>query len=414
MSTPLTQPLPGPAGADIEKVLADEKIAVFFQPVVSVRGKAILGFEAFSRTIDGEGARLDAQDLFAQPWEAAVRLRLCRLCRRKALEAFRPIAERHPQMMLFLNVDAVGVAAAEKPGHLAAFCEALSLSGRRVIIELERPGLSAPAVARFVQFYRERGFKLSIDAMDGLQAPTEELFALKPDYIKIGRTAYTDVEGKEFKRDMVTGLCRLADGLGSVVVAKNVESEEEATRLLEWGVNIQQGYCYTKDKDCQEKDPIRAFLIKVEEINRRFRERAQAEVTEKRKQFEDFHKTLRKIMSKMGESIAHDFPAVAERFAQAEESLLCVYVLDDNGVQMIPRAFKKSLVGETPMLGPERGRGEDMSIREDVLHLKSGFDKYVSQPFISIHARVPACTISARFYNRENVPCILCLEFLSQ
>jgi len=413
MSTSLAQPVSVAAGAAIEKLLAEEKIAVFFQPVVSVRGKAILGFEAFSRSIGGEGARLDALDLFAQPWDASVRLRLCRLCRRKALEAFRPIAERHQQMMLFLNVDAVGITAVDKPGHLSAICEAMGLAGRRVIIELERPGLNSQEVFRFVQFYRERGFKLSIDAMDGLSAPTEELFTLKPDYIKIDRAAYTDVEGKEFKRDMVTGLCRLAERIGSVVVAKNVESEDEATRLLEWGVNIQQGYCYTKDKDCQEKDPIRAFLIKVEEINRRYRERAQAEVADKRKRFEDFHKTLRKVTGKLGESILHDFPAVAERFANSEESLLCVYVLNDHGVQITPRAFKKSLVAETPMLGPERGRGEDMSIREDVLHLKSGFDKYVSQPFISIHARVPACTISARFYNRENVPLILCLEFLS-
>lgn len=406
-------PLSGPAGANIEKLLADEKIAVFFQPVVSVRGKAILGFEAFSRSIGGEGARLDAHDLFAQPWDAAVRLRLCRLCRRKALEAFRPIAERHQHMKIFLNVDAVGVAAAEKPGHLAAICEAMGLAGNRVIIELERPGLNSQEIYRFVHFYRERGFKLSIDAMDGLSAPTEELYTLKPDYIKIDRASYTDVEGKEFKRDMVSGLCSLADRLGSVVVAKNVESEEEAARLLEWGVNIQQGYCYTKDKDCQEKDPIRAFLIKVEDINRRYRERAQAEVVQKRKRFEDFHKVLRKVGSKMGETIIHDLPAVAERFANSEESLLCVYVLDENGVQITPRAFKKSLVAECPLLGPERGKGEDMGIREDMVHLKSGFDKFVSQPFISVHARVPACTITARFYNRENIQLILCLEFLT-
>ncbi len=411
--TQAANPSPAASAAAIEKVLADESIAIFFQPVVSVRGKAILGLEAFSRSIGGEGVRLDAHDLFAQPWDPATRLRLCRLCRRKALEAFRPIAEHHQQMTIFLNVDAVGVAAAEKPGHLAAICETMGLAGRRVVIELERSGLNSPEIVRFVQFYREHGFKLSIDAMDGLSAPTEQIFALRPDYIKIDRVAYTDVTGQEFKRDMVAALCQLAERIGSVVVAKNVESEEEAVRLLEWGVNLQQGYCYTKDKDCQEKDPIRAFLIKVEGINRRFRERSQAKVALRRTRFEDFHKTLRKVLGKMGESIAQDFSAVAERFANAEESLLCVYVLDDHGVQLTPRAFKRSLVAETPLLGLGRGRGEDMSIREDMLHLKSGCDKFVSPPFISVHAHVSACTISARFYSRENVPCILCLEFLS-
>ena len=413
MSVSFASPVVAPTGADIEKLLAEEKIAIFFQPVVCVRGKSIMAFEAFSRSIGGEGARMDALDLFSQPWDAGVRLRLCRLCRRKALEAFRPIAERHPKMMLFLNVDAVGVTAAEKPGHLASICEGMGLSGRRVIIELERKGLNTLEVAHFIRYYRERGFKLSIDAMDGMSIPTEEIFTFKPDYVKLDRAAFTDVEGKEFKRDLVAGMCRLADRTGSVVVAKNVETEEEATRLLEWGVNIQQGYCYTKDKDCQEKDPIRAFLVKVEEINRRYREHAQLEVADKRKRFEDFHKVLRKVAGKMGESYLLDLPAVAERFAQTEESLLCVYLLDQNGVQIIPRAFKHSLVTETPLLGPDGGKGEDMSLREDVVHLSSGFDKYVSQPFVSVHARVPACTISARFYNRENRPLILCLEFLT-
>ncbi|MBU1228469.1 MAG: EAL domain-containing protein [Proteobacteria bacterium] len=408
------RPAPAAPVSVLEKVLAEEQIAVFFQPVVNVRGRSILGFEAFSRSVSGEGARLDALDLFAQPWEASLRLRLCRLCRRKALEAFRPIAQRHQQMMLFLNVDAQGVAAAEKPGHLSAICETIGLAGRRVAIELERTGLGSPEIARFVQFYRAQGFKLSIDAMDGLSAPTEEIFALKPDYIKIDRVAYTDTAGKEFKRDMVAALCRLAERTGSTVVAKNVESEEEAVRLLDWGVNLQQGYFYTKDKDSQEKDPIRAFLVKVEEVNRRFREHSQAEVGEKRRRFEDYHKTLRKVAAKMGESIAQDFAGVAERIAQAEESLLCAYVLSEDGVQLTPCAFKKSLAAETPLLGPGGGKGEDLSIREDVLHLKSGFDKFVSAPFISAHARVPARTISTRFYNRENQPFILCLEFLGE
>ena len=399
---------------DLEHVLERELISVFFQPLVSVRLKSIIGFEAFSRAMTEAGAKLDARDLFETPWEPETRLRLCRLCRRKALEAFRPIAERHQHMMIILNVDGVGIRAADKLGQLDAICQAMNLSGRRVIIELERPALNTPEIARFVTYYRERGFKFSLDAMDGLTSPIEEIFALKPDYIKIDRPAYTDVGGQEFKRDMVHSLGRLAERIGSTLVAKGVETEEEAIRLLEWGVYHQQGYFYTKDKDSEEKDPIRAFLAKVEEINRKFRERAQGEVAAKRKRYEDYHKVLKKVAYKLGETIADDFTAVCERFAASEESLLCAYVLNDEGVQYTPRAFKRSLVSETPLLGPERGRGEDHSIREDVVHLKSGFDKYVTQPCVSPHSRTLTCTISARFYNKEGHPYILCLDFLCE
>lgn len=399
---------------EIEDVLAAERISVFFQPVVSVRAKGILGFEAFSRSVTGEGVRLDAQDLFGQAWDPELRLKLCRLCRRKALEAFRPIFERHQQMQLFLNTDGGAIHAASQPGHLEAISQAMNIPGKRIVIELERPFLNTPEVARFVSFYRERGFKLSIDTSGGMDLPTEEIFALRPDYIKIDRLLFTDVEGQEFKRDMVQAMCRLAERLGCVIVGKNVETEDEAIRLLEWGVNHQQGFYYTKDKDSTEKDPIRAFQQKVEEVNRRYRERAQTEVAAKRKRYEDFHKVLKKVAYKLADSPEADFTAACERLANQEEPLLAAYVLSDEGVQVTPMCFKRSLVAETPLLGPERGRGTDHGIREDVLHLKSGFDKYVTQPGVSPHARVAACTISARFYNAEGSPYILCLEFVCQ
>jgi EAL domain-containing protein (putative c-di-GMP-specific phosphodiesterase class I) len=406
------KPLTADDVKEIEGVIAAERISVFFQPVVSVRAKSILGFEAFSRSVSSEGARLDAQDLFGQAWNPDLRLKLCRLCRRKALEAFRPIFERHQQMQIFLNTDGGAVHTAAKPGHLEAISQALNIPGRRIIIELERPFLNTPEVARFVTFYRERGYKLSIDTAGGMDLPIEEIFALKPDFIKIDRQFFTDVEGQEFKRDMVLSVCRMAERLGSTIVGKNVETEDEAIRLLEWGVNHQQGFCYTKDKDSTEKDPIRAFQQKVEDINRRYRERAQAGVCAKRKMYEDFHKVLKKVAYKLADSPEPDFAGACDRLANQEEPLLCAYVLSDDGVQVTPMCFKRSLVPDTPLLGPERGRGSDHGIREDVLHLKSGFDKFVSQPAVSPHARVPVSTISARFYNSEGSPYILCLDFV--
>jgi EAL domain-containing protein (putative c-di-GMP-specific phosphodiesterase class I) len=394
----------------IDRVLASESISVFFQPVVSVRSKGILGFEAFSRSTGGTGARMDALDLFGQNWDAQTRLKLCRLCRRKALEAFRPIFERHQQMLLFLNTDGGALSAVTQNGYLDAMSQAMNIPGRRIVIELERPYLSSPHVGRFVSYYRERGFGLSIDLCGGMGVPAEELFALKPDFIKFDRAFFANVDGQEFKRDMVQSVCRLGERLGSSVIAKNVESEDEAIRLLEWGVNHQQGFCYTKDS--AERDSIRAFQQKVEDINRRYRERAQAGVAERRKRYEDFHKILKKVTYKLADTPAMDFAAVCERMVAAEDALACAYVLSDEGVQITPRCFKRSVMGESPLLGPERGRGTDHGIREDVLHLKSGLDKYVLPEHISVYAKVKISAISARFYNSEGSPCILCLEYL--
>jgi hypothetical protein len=152
----------------------------------------------------------------------------------------------------------------------------------------------------------------------------------------------------------------------------------------------------------------------VEEINRRFRESAQADVAAKRKRYEDFHKVLKKVAYKLADTREMDFAPACERVVAAEEPLVCAYVLTDDGVQITPRAFKRSLAADSPLLGPDRGRGTDHGIREDVLHLKSGFDKYVLPVQISPHVKLMVSAISARFYNAEGAPYILCVEFLSQ
>jgi EAL domain-containing protein (putative c-di-GMP-specific phosphodiesterase class I) len=408
------KPLTAADVKEIEGVLEAERISVFFQPVVSVRGKGILGFEAFSRSVTGEGVRLDAQDLFGQAWDPELRLKLCRLCRRKALEAFRPIFERHPQMLLFLNTDGRALTASAKPGHLDALAQTMGIPGKRIVIELERPSLGSPEVARFVSYYHERGFSLSVDVGGGLDLPAEEIFSLKPEFIKFDRPLFSEPTGHEFRSDMVRALCHLGERLGATVLAKNVETEDEALRLLTWGVNHQQGFYYTKERDSGEQDPIRAFQCKVEEINRRFREQAQDEVAAKRKRYEGYHKALKKAAYKLADGPASSFAASCERLANNEELVVCAYVLSNEGIQLTPLSFKRSLVPETPLLGPERGRGADHSIREDVLHLHSGFDKYVLPEQVSPHARARVSTICERFYNSEGTPYILCLEFLCE
>jgi len=265
-----------------------------------------------------------------------------------------------------------------------------------------------------MMFYRERGFKLSIDTSGGMDLPAEEIFSLKPDYIKLDRTLFTDVEGQEYKRDLVQSMFRLAERLGCVVLGKNVETEDEAIRLLEWGVSHQQGYYYTKDKSTSEKDPVRVFQQKVEEINRCYRARKQTSVAAKRKRYDNFHKVLNKAAAKLAASPEAGFSDQCERLVASEESLVCAYMLNDDGVQITPCHFKCSLKVEAPLLGPECGRGEDHGIREDVLHLKSGLDKFVISPAVSPHARLLVSTISTRFHNAEGAPYILCLEFLCE
>ncbi len=51
-------------GVDIHGIFERGGIASFFQPIVSVKKKSVIGFEALSRGIDGAGGLLPPQALF--------------------------------------------------------------------------------------------------------------------------------------------------------------------------------------------------------------------------------------------------------------------------------------------------------------------------------------------------------------
>src|SRR5690606_5370554 len=68
-----------------------------FQPIISIKQKSIIGVEALARPRDGEtGRTVTPMELFARAARLGRTVDLDRLCRRKALKAYSPMADTPP------------------------------------------------------------------------------------------------------------------------------------------------------------------------------------------------------------------------------------------------------------------------------------------------------------------------------
>ncbi len=92
-----------PIWADI---LTQETVDIHFQPVVSLKKKCVIGVEALARPREvGTGKPVTPLELFAWADRSGRTLDLDRLCRRKALHAFSPMADTPQAPLLFLNFE---------------------------------------------------------------------------------------------------------------------------------------------------------------------------------------------------------------------------------------------------------------------------------------------------------------------
>lgn len=396
----------------LHEVVQSGRVQSFFQPVVSIQTKTIIGFEAFARGVSGEDKQaVKPSVLFNTCHDAKTQLLVDATCRDAALEQFRSIYGAHKNMLLFLNINALGIeGGASSKADLPGKARELGYDLRHLVIEVDEKRIGEGFDWGTHKLYASERLRFSIDDVGAGGIGLDKMFMLKPDFIKINRALFTELDTKPYKTDVLRSLGRAATELGATVVGKGVETEEEAFALLDADIIHQQGFFYTKTKDDGRRDPLEIFREKIDNVHHRYRERVGRTITSKKEMFERYHKLATKLMFKLEGSARDEYPDLAKRLVAGVEELAGLFILDDAGRQVTARLTKTTGSDGKPALKQQEQR-EDHSIRDYVLYLHMGFEKFVTQPFRSPVTRKPHVIISRRFFNREAKPFIVCAEF---
>lgn len=232
---------PGTArdAALLTEVFARGTVDVVYQPIVDLRDRRIVGYEALARPA-GIGPEASVAGLF----DAARRLGRIRdldwLCRRAAL---REAATLPPGATLFLNVSAAAFLdpvhevdqlllllrwAGRSPEDLV-----LELTEQESIADLERLQQIAGA-------HREHGVRFAADDVGDGHSTLEVLAALDPEYIKVARSLSTSAS-RPGSRAAIRAAQAFASDSGATLIAEGVETPEVARELLELGIGLGQG-----------------------------------------------------------------------------------------------------------------------------------------------------------------------------
>lgn len=222
-------------------VLLRERVVTAYQPIQLLADRSLLGFEALSRGARGTGLE-SAEALFQSAEENDYLMELDRLCRSKALlnSGRIPSTSR-----LFLNTLPTTIRDPQFRGRpLIEFLERAQISPERIVIEItEKLVIDNYSLFReALSYYTDLGMCFAVDDVGSGYSGLESIAKLKPHFLKIDVSLVRDVHISLVNREMVKAIVSLGRGIGSVVIAEGIQSEEEVRALQAMGVGYGQGF----------------------------------------------------------------------------------------------------------------------------------------------------------------------------
>lgn len=219
--------------------LAIESIRMAFQPIVSVREKRVLGYEALLRTAETTLARPD------HFLEAAKRLgRLDLLGRAVRGAVTRGVAAAPADAQIFINLHPSDLNDPELEDRTSP----LSAIASRVVLEVtERASLDeVKDVPARLKRLRALGFRIAVDDLGAGFAGLSSFAQLEPEVVKLDMSLVRNVHESSAKQRVIRSMAQLCAEMTVSMVAEGVETAVERDCLLGLGCDVCQGYLFAR------------------------------------------------------------------------------------------------------------------------------------------------------------------------
>ncbi|HYM84252.1 MAG TPA: EAL domain-containing protein, partial [Candidatus Dormibacteraeota bacterium] len=213
----------------MRRVIDEAAFAPVFQPIVDLRSRMVLGFEALARFADGRSPEV----VFAEAGEVGLGTELEYATLRSAIEAARPLPA---DVWLNVNLSPASIDAPELRSLLDA-------AGRDVVIEITEHQEIVDYAGFREAFARLDGrARLCIDDAGAGFASLRHVVELAPAFVKLDRSLVAGVDRDQARQAVVAGLVHYAAAAGIRLVAEGIETRDELDVLVSLGIALGQGY----------------------------------------------------------------------------------------------------------------------------------------------------------------------------
>ncbi len=365
----------------LDHLLRNEALDVHFQPILSLKQKAIVGLEALARP-----HTMNVCELFRQATEADRLLEVDRLCRRKAMENYSHLHRTNEvRPLLFFNFETSilddGIVGS---GAVLAAAQNAGLKTSEIVIEVNESKVTdIHALVRFVEHHRKLGFLIALDDLGAGHSNLSRIVQLRPDIIKLDRSLIDGIDHDFVKQETMRSLVSLCKHIGSLALAEGVETSAEVDTCAALGAELFQGFYFGRPRPLESEET--ELPQRAREASERLRKGAIQSMYARRLEEQHAHDLLEKARRALLRSTPTQFDAVLATLVRRDPSIEACYLLNQDGLQISDTHMGSENVAPGSHLFAPAQRGTDHSSKEYFFSvLEEGVDRHITDTYISM------------------------------
>lgn len=237
------------SASDLVSVIDEHNVLVQFQPIISLNDRAVYGYECLSRGIAQDGSIIPPADLFGQAKDLKLLFNLDRVVRENALQS---ACDKNVPGYIFINF--LPNAIYDPEYCLRTTMEKARQVGiprDRIVFEIVESESfeDIEHLKRILTYYQSQGVRTALDDIGSGYSSLNTLATLRPDIMKLDLHLIRGIDADSLKQSIFAGLQRISRDNGIILLAEGVETEEELMFLRSSGVDLVQGYYFSKPEN---------------------------------------------------------------------------------------------------------------------------------------------------------------------
>ncbi len=231
----------------LREALAKARVMAYYQPIVELSTGRCVGAEALARWIreDGELMRPDVFIPIAEEAGLVPEVTLAMLT--ATLKDLGTLLRKHAHLCININLAQEDLTDENFVEELTDSLQRNAVAASSIKLEItERGMLDTDRSRKLIAEFRNLGHKVAVDDFGTGYSSLSYLQSFDLDTLKIDKS-FVDAIGTEAVTHHVIGhVIDMAKSLSLDIVAEGVETEQQATWLIEHGVEYGQGYFFSR------------------------------------------------------------------------------------------------------------------------------------------------------------------------
>ena len=239
---------------EIKNAIEEDRIAMFYQPIIDHINPSKRKYEALIRLIDKDGHVITPFHFLEIAKKAKLYKKLTKIVLKKSFEAF-----KDNDYDFSLNITIEDILDEDINNYIIKTLQKYNISKRVVFEIVESESIeNFDKIEKFITMIKSYGCRISIDDFGTGYSNFEYLMRLQPDFIKIDGSIIKEINTDKRSEIITSVIVAFAKEMNIKTIGEYVETKEINDKLIKLGVDKSQGYYFDKPQAYlkeQDKNP---------------------------------------------------------------------------------------------------------------------------------------------------------------